>query len=341
MSNIVLLSRSILSAKAGNTVSRSLLCGIFTQTTGSIPAHRLQDSFQRIKWRHITAERSADIFGLSFLMRSVNTFLIGLAIFLLLLSIGCADRLARVLLFYPTKYTQNLSTATFEEVQFQNSKKQTLYGVYFPYQKINPHELPIGTILYAHGNGDNVSWLLDFAGQLRSDFRCNVLIFDYAGYGKSEGKPTAPGILDDGLAALTYLNQQQGIPMNQIIVYGMSLGGSVAIDLASKHEVKALIVESSFTSLGEMGHKMIPFFPAEYFLWEQLPSIQKIGRVRCPVFISHGRADQVIPFSQGERLFEAANEPKTFFIPPEGWDNHSAPHGAEHREAMRKFFNSL
>ena len=274
-------------------------------------------------------------------MRHVITFLFGLAIFLLLLFVGCADRLARVMLFYPTKYTQNLSAATFEEVQFLNSKKQTLHGVYFPLQKINPHELPIGTILYAHGNGDNVSRLLDFAGQMRSDFRCNVLILDYAGYGKSEGKPTAPGILDDGLAALTYLNQQQEIPVNQIIVYGMSLGGSVAIDLASKHEVKALIVESSFTSLGEMGRKMMPFFPAEYVLREQLPSIKKIGNVRCPVFISHGRADQVIPFSQGEHLFEAANEPKTFFIPPEGFDNHSAQHSAEYREALRKFFDSL
>jgi fermentation-respiration switch protein FrsA (DUF1100 family) len=166
-------------------------------------------------------------------------------------------------------------------------------------------------------------------------------VFDYAGYGKSEGTPTAPGILEDGLAALTYLNRQEEIPTNQIIVYGFSLGGSVAIDLASKHEVKALIVESSFTSLGEIGREKIPFLPAEYLLWEQLPSIKKIGNVRCPVFISHGRADQVIPFVQGQRLFEAAKEPKTFFIPPEDYDYHSAPHSPEHREALRQFFDSL
>jgi fermentation-respiration switch protein FrsA (DUF1100 family) len=276
-----------------------------------------------------------------FLMQRVVSFLIVLAVFLLLLGLGCADRLARVALFHPSKYTQNLSTATSWEVQFQNSKKQTLHGCYFPYQKIDSHGSPAGTILYSHGNGENVSHLLDFADQMRSDFRCNVLIFDYAGYGKSEGKPTAPGILDDGLAALTYLNQQEGIPVNQIIVYGFSLGGSVVVDLASKYEVKALIVESSFTSLGEMGRKMFPILPAEYFLWEQLSSIKKISHVRCPVFISHGRADQVIPFSQGQRLFEAANEPKTFFIPPEGFDDHSAPHSQEHNEALRQFIGSL
>jgi fermentation-respiration switch protein FrsA (DUF1100 family) len=274
-------------------------------------------------------------------MHRVVYWLTGLLICLLLLGLGCADRLARTMLFHPEKYTQDLSTETFTEIQFQNSKKQTLCGCYFPYQKINPYETPVATILYCHGNGENISQLLDFAEQLRSDFRCNVLVFDYAGYGKSEGKPTAPGILDDGLAAMTYLNQQEKIPLDQIIVYGFSLGGSIAVDLASKHEVKGLIVESSFTSLGDMGNALLPFLPAEYLLWEQLPSIKKIGRVRCPVFISHGRSDQVIPFLLFLRLFEAANEPKTFYIPSAGSDYHSAPHSEEHHESLRQFVDSL
>jgi len=275
------------------------------------------------------------------LIQRVVTILAALAILLLLLGLGCADRLARVALFHPWKYTHELQGETFREVWFQNSKKQKLHGCYFPYQEIDPDGIPVGTILYIHGNGENVSQLLNWADQMRSKFRCNVLVFDYAGYGKSEGKPTAPGVLDDGLAALTYLNQQEGIPTDQIIVWGFSLGGSVAIDLASTHKVKALIVESSFTSLTEMARVVIPFFPAEHLLWEQLSSIKKIGNVRCPVFISHGRADRTIPFSQGERLFEAANEPKTFFIPPEGYDHHSAPHSQEHNEALRKFFQSI
>ena len=268
-----------------------------------------------------------------------SSLLIGLLLVLLLLCAGGADWLARVMLFHPSKYTHNLSGATFEEIQFQNSKKQTICGVYFPYSKINAHDLPVGTILYSHGNGENVSHLVDWAEQMRRDFRCNVLVFDYAGYGKSEGTPTAPGVLNDGLAALTYLNQKEEIPTNQIILYGFSLGGSVTIDLASKHEVKALIVESSFTSLGDMGRNMLSFLPAEYLLREQLASIKKIGKVRCPVFISHGRADHVIPFSQGERLFEAANEPKTFYIPKPGVDYHSAPYSAEHLDKLREFID--
>jgi len=278
---------------------------------------------------------------LGFLTRYIVVILVALAILLVLLGLGCADRLVRVVLFHPWKYKHDLQGETFREVWFQNSKNQKLHGCYFPYQKIDPNDAPVGTILYVHGNGENVSQLLGWAGKMCSQFRCNVLVFDYAGYGKSEGKPTAPGVLDDGLAALTYLTQQEGIPMNQIIVWGFSLGGSVAVDLASKHEVKALIVESSFTSLAEMSRVVVPFFPAEYLLWEQLSSIKKIGNVRCPVFISHGRADRTIPFSQGERLFEAANEPKTFFIPPEGFDHHSAPHSPEHSEALQQFFHSL
>ena len=278
---------------------------------------------------------------IDFLTHRVLAILVALAIFLLLLGLGCADRFVRVALFHPQKYTHELRGETFKEVWFQNSKTQKLHGCYFPYSEINPDGTPIGTILYIHGNGENVSQLLNWAEQMRSRFRCNVLVFDYAGYGKSEGKPTAPGVLDDGLAALTYLNQQAEVPTDQIIVWGFSLGGSVAVDLASKHEVKALIVESSFSSLTDMSRVVVPFLPAEILLWERLSSIKKIGDVSCPVFISHGRADRTIPFSQGERLFEAANEPKTFFIPPEGFDHHSAPHSPEHSEALREFFDSL
>ena len=274
-------------------------------------------------------------------MRLLVNFAIFCLIILLILGCGGADMIARFIIFHPWKYTHDLTGETFQEVSFQNSKKQTIHGGYFPYQEIDSSGTPIGTILYCHGNGENVSQLVNWADKMRSDFRCNVLVFDYAGYGKSEGKPTAPGILDDGLATMNYLIQQEKIPTDQIILYGFSLGGSVAIDLASKYEVKALIVESSFTSLGKRGQELVPFLPVKYLLWEQLSSIKKIGKVHCPVFISHGRADRTIPFAHGQALFEAANKPKTFFIAPEGLDYHSAPHSDEHREALRQFVGSL
>ncbi|MDR0520333.1 MAG: alpha/beta hydrolase [Planctomycetaceae bacterium] len=268
-----------------------------------------------------------------------------LIVLILLVSIfgGCADMLARKMLFHPSRYpnSQDFSTETFREVSFVNAKKQTLYGYYFPYQKTDPKEKPKGSILYCHGNGENISHLLKYGQSLRSEFQCNVLIFDYAGYGKSGGKPTAPGVLDDGLAALTWLMQHEKIPADQIILYGFSLGGCVAVDLASKHKIKGLIVESSFTSLGEIGEQKLPFIPAKKLLREQLASVDKIGKVQCPVFISHGKADRVIPFEHGEKLFAAAKEPKKFYIPPEGFDFHSAPHCDAHTELLKEFIGSL
>ena len=277
----------------------------------------------------------------AFLIRYVTVVFIVLFCVVLFLALGLADRIASGMLFHPRKFVYDLSSETFDEVRFLNSRNQTIHGVFFPYHSINPHGMPVGTILHAHGNAENVAQLLDWGNQMRADFRCNILIFDYAGYGKSEGKPTAAGILDDGQAAFNFLVGQKNILADQIILSGFSLGGSVAVDLASKHPVKGLIVESSFTSLGDMGREIVPFLPAEYFLWEKLNSIDKIGNVRCPVFVSHGQADRVIPFSQGQRLFDRANEPKTFFIPPAGWDDHSAPHSAEHIQALRQFINSL
>jgi hypothetical protein len=120
-----------------------------------------------------------------FLTRRVVTIAVVLAILLFLLGLGCADRVVRVALFHPEKFAHELQCGTFPEVSFQNSKKQTIHGCYFPYQKIQPNETPIGTILYSHGNGENVSQLLNRAEQMRSKYRCNVLVFDYAGYGKS------------------------------------------------------------------------------------------------------------------------------------------------------------
>ncbi|GHT10626.1 phospholipase [Planctomycetales bacterium] len=255
--------------------------------------------------------------------------------------IGCIDSIARKIVFHPRRYTKNLSTDTYREVSFQNRRNETLFGCYFPYNTVAPDKMAAGTILYCHGNGENCSALLNFGNELRSEFRCNVLIFDYAGYGKSEGKPTARGILDDGRAARDWLVKEEKITNEQIIVYGFSLGGSVAVDIAAKDGARALIVESSFTSLGDMGQHLLPFLPANYLLRERLASVEKIGKYHGYVFISHGQSDKTIPFQQGKQLFDAANEPKTFYIPPQDYDHHSAPHCSEHQEKLRQFIDSL
>jgi fermentation-respiration switch protein FrsA (DUF1100 family) len=291
-------------------------------------------------------------------------FLLGILL-LLIYFVGChADFIAGKLAFHPPKYPKghweswNKTNDVSMEVSFHNTKDQMLVGRYFEYQKIQQfiedhlsnsdhpnnttqNSTTQGSILYCHGNGENISYLVDFALQLSCDLRCNVLIFDYAGYGKSEGKPTTKGILDDGRAARNWLAAHDGISCEQVIVYGQSLGGSVAVDIAAEDGAGGLIVESSFTSLGDMGRQLFPLLPVNYLLRERLASVEKISNVTCPVFISHSKSDNVIPFLQGQQLFDNANEPKMFYIPPSGYDYHSAPHCKEHREKLKEFINSI
>jgi fermentation-respiration switch protein FrsA (DUF1100 family) len=274
-------------------------------------------------------------------------FLLGL-LFFLIYFVGCrADFIAENFTFHPLKYPNgnwtksNLKEDVSTEVNFKNKKGQLLSGRYFEYEKIIKNGKSRGAILYCHGNAGNITNLTDFALELSCDLQCNVLIFDYAGYGKSEGKPTAKGILDDGRAARDWLAAREGIEIDDVIVYGQSLGGSVVVDIAASDGAGGLVVESSFTSLGDMGSKLFPFLPANYLLREKLDSGKKIINVKCPVFISHGKADKVIPFTQGKRLFDNAKEPKTFYIPPTGNDYHSAPHCNEHRQKLKIFIDSI
>lgn len=267
---------------------------------------------------------------------------------LLLCIVFQADALARIVIFHPTRYPEGEwepQEIAFEEVDFtvESGRRWKLVGWYFPYgDSANENGKPETVILYSHGNASNITLFPRFADMLRRRFKASVLVYDYRGYGKSEGSPTAPGILEDGRAALDWLAAQEGIAPSEIVQWGQSLGGSVAIDLAAEVGARGLIVESSFTSLPDMANvKFSSLLPAETLLREKLRGADKIGKFKGPVFISHGRADEVIPFEQGERLFHSANEPKTFFIPGEEEDYHSAPLTNEHLDALGVFFESL
>jgi hypothetical protein len=141
----------------------------------------------------------------------------------------------------------------------------------------------------------------------------NVLAVDYRGYGKSEGSPDETGVYRDADAAYDYLIRERHIQPKNIVVFGHSLGGAVAIDLASRRECGGLIVQSSFTSAKDMARRMflIPLF--EYLFKSQFDSLAKIRQVRAPILIVHGTRDEVVPFSMGQRLFAAAPEPRFLF----------------------------
>lgn len=162
------------------------------------------------------------------------------------------------------------------------------------------------TILFSHGNAEDIGRALPTLEKLKA-MGFSVFSYDYQGYGTSSGLPSEQNAYHDVEAAYNYLVENLGVPSNRIIAHGRSLGGAVAIDLARKRPVGGLIIESSFITAYRVVTQ-IPLFPFDKF-----KSISKIKQVRCPVLVIHGRRDQVIPFSHGEKLFLEANEPKASF----------------------------
>jgi uncharacterized protein len=176
-----------------------------------------------------------------------------------------------------------------------------------------------GVVLFCHGNAGNISHRL-VSIQLFHELGLSVLIFDYRGYGQSTGKPTEKGTYRDVDAAWDYLVEQRGIPAEHIILFGRSLGASIAADLATRQNAAGLILESGFTSVPDIAAKLYPWLPVRWFSRYQYDTRKKLADIHSPVLIAHSRDDEIIPYSNGERLFEAANEPKQF-LPLRGGHN--------------------
>ncbi len=169
------------------------------------------------------------------------------------------------------------------------------------------------TVLVCHGNGGNISHRLERVLLMQSKLRTDVFLFDYRGYGRSEGSPDEPGTYLDARAAYKFLVDQRRIASERIILFGESLGAAVAIQLALEVVSRALVLESPFTSIADMARAVYPFAPVKRFLRTRYDSLAKIGNVDAPLLVLHGTRDRTVPFEQGQRLFEAATEPKRFF----------------------------
>jgi fermentation-respiration switch protein FrsA (DUF1100 family) len=159
------------------------------------------------------------------------------------------------------------------------------------------------TILYAHGNAEDLGEIKQFLEQLR-DLGFNVLAYDYRGYGTSQGTPTENHAYQDIDAAYNYLIKDLKIQPRNIIVYGRSVGGGSAVDLAARKPVGGLIIESSFTS----AFKVV--VPVKILPFDKFNNLAKIKKVQCPVLIMHGKADEIIPFTHADKLYAAAPSPK-------------------------------
>lgn len=172
-----------------------------------------------------------------------------------------------------------------------------------------PVSEPRGTVLFFHGNAGNISHRLESL-KLFNDLGLATLIFDYRGYGQSEGEISEDGIYRDADAAWRHLTEEMGIPPNQIVLFGRSLGAAVAAYVAGQHEPGALILESGFVSVPDLGADVYPWLPVRWLARIRFPATEFLQSVACPVLVIHSRDDEIIPFEQGMKVHAAARQPK-------------------------------
>ena len=262
--------------------------------------------------------------------------------FLILISLFCvflffyARYIEKNSIFFPEEiieFNPGMLNLTFEDIDFKTNDGLKINSWFIP----NP--LAEYTILLCHGNAGNIGNRIDRIACFHK-LKFNTFIFDYRGYGKSEGKPSEEGLYLDAEAAYRYLVKEKEIPPDKIILYGASLGGAVAIDLASKVTLRALIVEGSFSSGKEMAKNLYPYLPAFIFT-VKLDSITKIKKVRCPKLFIHSVEDEIVPLRLAEELYQASLAPKEFF---KTYGSHNASfleNEADYKKRLSSFISKI
>jgi len=244
--------------------------------------------------------------------------------------------LERWLIFHPTTYADGWveppSAIHAEDVWLSLDDGVRIHAWWCPSEGWQPSH---GAVLYAHGNAGNLSHRGEGVRLWQKEIRTGVLIFDYPGYGRSTGKPSEASCYAAADAAYDWLVREKGVAPEKIILHGGSLGGGVAVELATRRRYRALILVSTFTSIPDMGAKLFPWLPTRWFIRNRFESLDKIARTEGRVFIAHGTADSFIPFTMGEQLFAAAPEPKAF-LPLVGHD-HNDGAGTEFFTAVARF----
>ena len=225
-------------------------------------------------------------------------------------------------------------------VKTKSGEVERMHGWWIPASQPNAQVL-----LYLHGNGINIGANVAHANRFhRLGF--SVLLPDYRGYGRSEGSfPTEAAVYQDAAVAWDYLVQERKIQPEQIFLYGHSLGGAVAIDLAVKHpDAAGLIVESSFTSIRDIVdyQSIYRIFPIDLILNQRFDSIRKVRSLALPVLFIHGTADLRVPATMSQQLYEAAPQPKQLVLIPDAGHNDTAETaGDKYFQMMQKFIQQV
>ena len=218
----------------------------------------------------------------------------------------------------------------YDDVTITSSNGNRVHGWYLP------HPAPRGHLLFFHGNGGNISHRLDSL-DIFHRLGLAILIIDYQGYGQSTGKPSERATYDDALAARNYLLKEKKADADNMVYFGRSLGAAVAAWLAEQHPPRALILESTFTSVADMGKRLYPFLPVSLLTRHDYATGERIGNIHVPVLIVHSPDDEIVPYDFGRRLYELANEPKTFAELKGGHNDGFLISGGHYLRALDRF----
>lgn len=262
-----------------------------------------------------------------------TSVLIMLTIYLGLL--GLLLGFERNLIYHPYSAAQYWSPPkiVFEDISLTSAHGDVIHAWWCPQRDAK------WTILFSHGNAGNLSnhaWIIP---AMREAFACNVLIYDYPGFGKSTGKPGETACYASADGAYLWLTETKKIPEDKIILMGQSLGCAMACDLASRKKHRALVLLSPFTTIRNLGQELMPIFPVKWLMGHLYDNKSKLAGYQQPLLIGHSTSDEVVPFHHGQQLFEAAGtKDKTFFTIQRTGHNDQSP---AFFQAVKQFLDTL
>ncbi len=231
----------------------------------------------------------------------------------------------------PLDVTPASAGLSYEDVHLTTADGVTLHG-WFVHGETNE------VLLFFHGNAGDISHRL-FSIRQFHDLGLSVFIVDYRGYGRSGGRPTEQGLYRDAEAAWRYLTETRGVAPGDIIVFGRSLGGSVAAWLAANQRPASLIVESSFTSVPDVAQELYWWLPARWLARFRHATREHVASVKSPVLVVHSRDDEIIPYHHAEAIFAAANEPRRLLTIRGGHNNAISVDEENYIEGLRVFLS--
>lgn len=212
------------------------------------------------------------------------------------------------MLYHPSRQMElsGLGDLVVKDVWMTSTRGTKIHGWWVP------HPQATRTLLFCHGNAGNLSHRSGMIREWHRRFRMNVLIFDYQGYGRSEGTPSEQGTYDDARAAWDYVRHVQNIKPQNIVILGRSLGGAIAAHLAAQVKPAALILDSPFSSFVDVAAAHFPWLPVRWIARFRYDTAAYLQQRTCPLLIIHSPEDEVIPFALGRKSFEQAPAPKQF-----------------------------